>query len=183
MIGGLIFFAGRKWVDRGTRYLRTAENEDDDTDSSITTDSSPNDQERVDLELALQTELAEVDAAYSPERLQAIVADMLGGEKIRMQQPTSNNRKEWDLDLETVDHYCDLAEKGDTVGKHCPYRPTLYPVKKAKRRHGGTPLLFWEGLVEELLLLLLLVIWYSMPLCLRYSTKGIQPCAARQVMH
>jgi hypothetical protein len=112
---GIDFFAGRKWVDRGIRYLLTENDDDDDSTStaiSTITDSSPNYQERVDLELALQAEVAEVDAAYSPERLEAIVADILGEKNIWQQQPTISTSIQ-ELDLETVDHYCDLAEKGD----------------------------------------------------------------------
>ena len=99
--GGIEFFAGRTWVDRGVRYLP----DDDRADTA-----SQQDEERQELELALQTELEEMDAAYSPQRLAAIVAESLG----ETQQPTSSvSLDTGELDLETVYCYCDLAEQGN----------------------------------------------------------------------
>jgi hypothetical protein len=133
------FFAGRKWVDRGVRYL---EINDDVLDEAA--------QENLELMTVLQSELEEVDAAYSKERLAAIVAESLGkstasqGEcqhkrtgppflrsflslilssllpLFRLSSSTttahttapSEATTNTELNLENVDRYCDLAEQG-----------------------------------------------------------------------
>jgi hypothetical protein len=100
--GGIDFFSGRKWVDRGVRYL---EMDDDALDETA--------QEDLELMTVLQSELEEVDAAYSKERLAAIVAESLGKgapTTTASSEVTTNNNAE--LNLESVDRYCDSAELG-----------------------------------------------------------------------
>jgi hypothetical protein len=113
--GRIDFFAGRTWVDRGVRYL----DETTDDDSIV----SEQDQERSEMDRVLEAELQELNAAYSADRLAAIVAESLlvVGDKLQQQQPSSSSASGVmvvdvdveDLDLQKVDHYCDLAEQGD----------------------------------------------------------------------
>jgi hypothetical protein len=99
--GGIDFFAGRKWVDRGVRYL---ESTDDALDETA--------QEELELVTVLQTELEEVDAAYSKERLAAIVTESSGkGVPTTAAAPPEASNSA-DLNLEAVDRCCDLAEQG-----------------------------------------------------------------------
>uniref|UniRef100_A0A7S3QEW4 Scaffold protein Nfu/NifU N-terminal domain-containing protein n=1 Tax=Chaetoceros debilis TaxID=122233 RepID=A0A7S3QEW4_9STRA len=129
----LDFFGGRKWVDRGIRYLPESHDDDGDgsRDSASATASSitPEEQELLELEAVLQTESDEIDAAYSTRRLAGIVANSNDGSPLtltpledRNPENPSNNNNNVDvehqnqiliLDLEAVDRSCDLAEKGD----------------------------------------------------------------------
>jgi hypothetical protein len=112
--GRIDFFAGRTWVDRGVRYL---DERTDDDDSIV----SEQDQERSEMDRVLEAELEELNAAYSADRLAAIVADSLHIVGEKEQQPSSTSASGVmvvdvdveDLDLQKVDHYCDLAEQGD----------------------------------------------------------------------
>eukprot|EP00978_Attheya_sp_CCMP212_P020243 scaffold57684_cov55-Attheya_sp.AAC.1 len=107
--GGIDFFFGRKWVDRGVRYLEM----DDDTGTLDDTETA---QEDLELMTVLQSELEEVDAAYSKERLAAIVAESLGkGVPTTTTQTASSEtttETNAEFTLERVDRYCDLAELG-----------------------------------------------------------------------
>jgi hypothetical protein len=113
--GRIDFFAGRTWVDRGVRYL----DETTDDDSIV----SEQDQERSEMDRVLEAELQELNAAYSADRLAAIVAESLlvVGDKLQQQQPSSSSASGVmvvdvdveDLDLQKVDYYCDLAEQGE----------------------------------------------------------------------
>eukprot|EP00591_Stephanopyxis_turris_P002730 CAMPEP_0195522982 /NCGR_PEP_ID=MMETSP0794_2-20130614/21675_1 /TAXON_ID=515487 /ORGANISM="Stephanopyxis turris, Strain CCMP 815" /LENGTH=425 /DNA_ID=CAMNT_0040652871 /DNA_START=371 /DNA_END=1648 /DNA_ORIENTATION=+ len=113
--GGIDFFAGRTWMDRGLRYQPDVEDDNDCDERSGLTTFSPEEQERLELESVLQTEMEEVDAAYPSHRLANIVSESLG-EKNQKQEETIMEREDvslLQLDLETVDRYCDLAEGGD----------------------------------------------------------------------
>lgn len=122
--GGIDFFAGRQWIDRGIRYLpEDDEDSDGATDTKISNGmSSIEDQERLDLQLILQAEVEEVDAAYPSQRLARIVSTSLGENHQRESEETTMvvipGEEEEEitspqLDLEAVDRYCDLAEVGD----------------------------------------------------------------------
>jgi len=122
--GGIDFFAGRQWIDRGIRYLpEDDEDSDGATDTKISNGmSSIEDQERLDLQLILQAEVEEVDAAYPSQRLARIVSTSLGENHQRESEETTmvvipgEDEEEItspQLDLEAVDRYCDLAEVGD----------------------------------------------------------------------
>ena len=110
------FFGGRKWVDRGIRYLPESHDDDDndnnnaDGSSDSASSITPEEQELLELEAVLQTESDEIDAAYSTRRLAGIVAN--DGSLLT---PMENNNyvEHQILDLEAVDRSCDLAEKGD----------------------------------------------------------------------
>jgi len=112
------FFGGRKWVDRGIRYLpESHDDDDDDSNASVSASSiTPEEQELLELEAILQTESDEIDAAYSTRRLAGIVANdgsPLTPLEDRNPENPSNNNEHQILDLEAVDRSCDLAEKGD----------------------------------------------------------------------
>jgi hypothetical protein len=98
--GGIDFFSGRKWVDRGVRYLEV---DDDALDETA--------QEDLELMTVLQSELEEVDAAYSKERLAAILAESLG-KGVPTTTASSEATTNAELNLESVDRYCDSAELG-----------------------------------------------------------------------
>lgn len=98
---GIDFFAGRKWVDRGVRYLEMS----DDIALEETA------QEDLELMTVLQEELEEVNAAYSKERLAAIVAESLG-KVVPAPAASYDSLTNADLNLESVERYCDLAEQG-----------------------------------------------------------------------
>ena len=113
------FFGGRKWMDRGIRYLPDS-HDNSSTDVTVT----PEDQELLELDAVLQTETDEIDAAYSTFRLARIVANNGKPLDDRNQNNRSNNENGAEvlsdssspqiLDLENVDRFCDLAEQGDT---------------------------------------------------------------------
>jgi hypothetical protein len=114
---GMDFFASRKWVDRGVRYLETTL---DNNGKSL----SEHEQEQVELDTILQSELEEVDAAYSANRLATIVAESRFGETKQREEeegkitptPSSASGGMTDdtlLDLETVSRFFDLAKQGD----------------------------------------------------------------------
>eukprot|EP00592_Proboscia_alata_P019361 CAMPEP_0194406410 /NCGR_PEP_ID=MMETSP0176-20130528/4630_1 /TAXON_ID=216777 /ORGANISM="Proboscia alata, Strain PI-D3" /LENGTH=454 /DNA_ID=CAMNT_0039205619 /DNA_START=207 /DNA_END=1571 /DNA_ORIENTATION=+ len=103
------FFAGRTWLDRGMRYLV----EDDDADADADAASSAQEeQEQVEIDEALRMEADEVTAAYSTQRLEAIVAERLGQKPKPTVSPNSDSL-DGVINLETVDQYCDAAEHGD----------------------------------------------------------------------
>lgn len=125
---GMDFFAGRKWVDRGVRYIEldptTTSLDDTDTDTDNASGNaklSEQDQEQRELDAVLFDELEEVDAAYSPQRLATIVAE--SQREQQEQEPLSSssastrsgmkNDNDVLLDLETVSRLCDFAEQGD----------------------------------------------------------------------
>jgi len=98
--GNVDFFAGRKWLDRGTRYV------DDETPPAEGGDDEL--LEQSELHVVLQAECEEVDAAYSPSRLAALVAEVLGHEAPAAEPPRACS----ELDLESVDRYCTASERG-----------------------------------------------------------------------
>jgi hypothetical protein len=119
--GGVDFFAGRKWVDRGVRYIEITTLDDNAIASG---NLSEQEQELRELDAILFDELEEVDAAYSPERLATIVAESQREQQqederagISMSIPSSSASSgitdEVLLDLETVSRLCDFAEQGD----------------------------------------------------------------------
>eukprot|EP00961_Rhodomonas_salina_P273643 3697617-Rhodomonas_salina.3 len=65
--GGGGFFAKRKWIDRGTRYL-------DMSNKAGADFASDAEREDAELMLALASEVEEVEAAYPERRLQSIIA-------------------------------------------------------------------------------------------------------------
>ena len=75
------FFAGRKWIDQGVRYLDT-EGEDEGTPTTSVHDPvrSEQDQEKFEIDTVLEAELENLDAAYSADRLAAIVVEALQGD-------------------------------------------------------------------------------------------------------
>lgn len=106
------FFANRKWMDQGVRYLDL----EDDLDSIL----SDQDQETSDIDTVLSAELENLDAAYSAERLSRLVAEALLGDRDEKKKQLSSfspsglgDFDATDLDLQKVDHYCDMADKGD----------------------------------------------------------------------
>jgi hypothetical protein len=109
--GGIDFFFGRTWVDRGVRYL-----EMDDADNTLELDETEIAQEDLELMTVLQSELEEVDAAYSKERLATIVAESLGKAVPTTtsiaSSETTTTKTNAEFTLESVDRYCDLAELG-----------------------------------------------------------------------
>eukprot|EP00545_Synedropsis_sp_CCMP1620_P005406 CAMPEP_0119030742 /NCGR_PEP_ID=MMETSP1176-20130426/41186_1 /TAXON_ID=265551 /ORGANISM="Synedropsis recta cf, Strain CCMP1620" /LENGTH=475 /DNA_ID=CAMNT_0006987119 /DNA_START=214 /DNA_END=1641 /DNA_ORIENTATION=- len=100
--GGADFFSDRKWVDRGMRYLSD--------EASVLDDE--HDQENFELMTVLQAEFEEYDAAYSEERLAVLVAKQLG-ENVSMPSSTISPTSDSEMDLESVQQRCDLAEEGD----------------------------------------------------------------------
>ena len=102
--GGVDFLAGRKWVDRGLRYLETNEDHDRVVDETL--------QEGLELLAVLTAEVEEIDLAYSHSRLEAIVAETLGRASVLPAVALSNSNSFAHLDLESVERYCDLADKG-----------------------------------------------------------------------
>jgi hypothetical protein len=119
--GGVDFFAGRKWVDRGVRYIEITTLDDNAIASG---NLSEQEQELRELDAILFDELEEIDAAYSPERLATIVAESQREQQqederagISMSIPSSSASSgmtdEVLLDLETVSRLCDFAEQGD----------------------------------------------------------------------
>jgi Scaffold protein Nfu/NifU N terminal/HEAT repeats len=102
--GAVDFLAGRKWVDRGLRYLETNEHDDRILDGSS--------QEDMELMAVLTAEVEEIDVAYSHSRLEAIVAAKLGRASVPPAVAFSNSSTSAHLDLESVEQYCDLADKG-----------------------------------------------------------------------
>lgn len=108
--GGADFFSDRKWVDRGMRYIISG---DDDDDASLLDDE--HDQEKFELEEVLQSESEEYDAAYSEERLAAIVAKQLGDDTMPATSSSTSaaSTSVSEMDLERVHLYCDLAQDGD----------------------------------------------------------------------
>jgi hypothetical protein len=66
-------------------------------------------QEDLELMTVLQSVLEEVDAAYSKERLAAIVAESLG-KGVPAKPAFSVGTTNAELHLESVDRYCNLAE-------------------------------------------------------------------------
>lgn len=104
--GDVDFFAGRKWIDRGVRYYL-----DDNSNNDNVLQDDEAAQEDMELTTVLQSELEEVDAAYSNERLDTIVAESLG-KGTTSTDATSTVSATADLNLEQVDRYCDLAEEG-----------------------------------------------------------------------
>lgn len=121
--GNVDFFKGRKWMDRGVRYL--ADDDDPDTNNDTSSYAIPEEEKEIlELQSALQAEVEEVDAAYPRHRLDRIVSEVLdetdeGSEKNadsareseKKDALESSSRQQ--LDLEAVDRYCDLAEAGD----------------------------------------------------------------------
>ncbi|CAB9522111.1 Catalyzes the hydroxylation of the N(6)-(4-aminobutyl)- L-lysine intermediate to form hypusine [Seminavis robusta] len=114
-IAKIDFFANRKWMDQGVRYL------DLEDDTGIDSSSlSEQDQEASDIDTVLAAELKNLDAAYSPERLASLVTKALRGDEKKTQQvkisvsPLDDDDFDaTDLDLQKVDHYCDMADHGD----------------------------------------------------------------------
>jgi hypothetical protein len=127
--GGADFFAGRKWVDRGVRYVEMTTLHDNEIASGSGNLMSEQDQEQRELDAILFDEIEEVDAAYSPERLATIVAESQRERKQQQQQQQQQERAgimsipsssassgmtdDVLLDLESVSCLCDLAEQGD----------------------------------------------------------------------
>jgi hypothetical protein len=112
--GGAAFFANRQWVDRGVRYI-LREDEDDDDAAVMTEDATA--QEDLDLDTLLQAEYDDYEAAYSGERLAAIVAQQLGHSTEDGSPPSSAAAATAipasEMDLERVQQTCDLAEEGN----------------------------------------------------------------------
>ena len=107
------FFANRKWIDHGVRYLDLENNLD-------STSLSERDQETADIDTVLAAELEILDAAYSTERLESLVTEaLLGNRDEKIQQLTASPASGLDnfdvkeMDLQKVDHYCDMADQGD----------------------------------------------------------------------
>jgi hypothetical protein len=108
------FFGGRKWIDRGVRYLIEEEETDNDV-STIVLPPTDEDKEQQELDSVLQSELEEVSAAYSKERLAAIAQESSsssGGSLGKAETATATTTTS-ELDLESVDRFCDLAEQGN----------------------------------------------------------------------
>jgi hypothetical protein len=121
------FFAGRKWMDRGIRYYLPDEDEDDDShdtvgngsssiDSFTYSSSTEEEKELLELQFVLQTEAKEVDDAYPPERLARIVSESRLGGKGKDVHPPSSPQSHFDLTLEDVDRFCNLADGDDGNG-------------------------------------------------------------------
>jgi hypothetical protein len=132
------FFAGRKWMDRGIRYYLPDDDSNDEGDDSHETfgnASSSNDastysssteeeKELLGLQFVLQTEAKEVDDAYPPQRLARIVSEsrLDGKGRGKDVHPTEKvtslsvevescfPQSPFDLTLEDVDRYCNLAD-------------------------------------------------------------------------
>lgn len=102
--GGCNFFADRKWVDRGVRYIDTIDAESGEV--AMVEDN----EENVELTTVLDAEFEEFDAAYSEARLAAIVAKQLRQDVPPISPPDTTTLT---MDLESVDQFCDLADAGD----------------------------------------------------------------------
>jgi hypothetical protein len=100
--GGVDFFSDRKWVDRGMRYL---------SDEAGLLDEE-HEQENFELMTVLQAESEEYDAAYSEERLAALVAKELG-DNVPKSSSTIATTSVSEMDLQSVHQRCDLAQEGD----------------------------------------------------------------------
>jgi hypothetical protein len=110
--GGAAFFANRQWVDRGVRYILR---EDEDDATARMEDATA--QEGLDLDTLLQAEYDDYEAAYSEDRLAAIVARQLGHSTEDGPPPSSAATTTAipvsEMDLERVQQMCDLAEEGN----------------------------------------------------------------------
>ena len=98
------FFASRKWMDRGIRYL--PEKQED-----TTTSNNDFELEKHDIESVLKAELEEVEAAYPPHRLDAIIATKSSSIPPTTSTATTREFDYKELDLEAVDQLCDIAEQ------------------------------------------------------------------------
>ena len=137
------FFGGRKWVDRGIRYLP------DDHDS-LKVDVSLEEQERLQLDIVLKAEINEIDDAYSIIRLEGIVANENVQDAFNQENQSNVTGAEMSkstsqlLDLESVDRFCDLAELGDTralkvLASFVTNRQGLLPARRNALAYlGGT---------------------------------------------
>ena len=99
---GDAFFAGRQWLDRGIRY---PELEIDDED--------PIGSERSFVAAALETELAEVEAAYPDDRLASIVD---GSKAKSRERVSSSSEASVQIDLQDVDRLCDEDAADEAAG-------------------------------------------------------------------